>query len=183
VNDPNFELGRFPAAVRARVESELGADERIVWVGRPGARPYVIQTIPFALLGVAFTTYAVNWTSQAATNGYEPWYGFPFITAGLGLCCTPFWAVRIAHRTAYVLTERRAMVFEGGRPYTLRTFLPDRLRELSRKERSDGSGDLVFLQTAEPDSDGLRRVDYGFLTVAHVKQVEELVRRMVERRG
>jgi hypothetical protein len=193
MNDPNFELERFPPTLRAKIESELESDEPIVWVGRHNARPYVLQTMLLLVFAVPFTAFAVAWTAEVAgidvpnfnvPDGFKAWYGIPFILIGLGLCCTPFWAVWIARRTAYVLTDRRAIVFDGLRPYAIRTFLPDRLRDLSRTERSDGSGNLVFLRRPERDSEGDRRlVDYGFMAIPDVKQVEELVRRLVEEHG
>ena len=197
MNDPNSELGRFPASLRKRITSELDSGERIAWVGRPHARAYVIPTIALLVFSVPFTVAAVLWMLVAAgfevpgfeihPNNLSPWFGLPFLAIGVLLDCTPFWAVWIAHRTGYVLTDRRAIIFNGMYTGTVHTFLPDRLRNLTRKERRDGSGDLLFLRPTWIDDDERvgedRTAERGFEAIPDVKQVEDLVRRLVEAHG
>ena len=97
---------------------------------------------------------------------------------------SPYWARRKARRSAYVLTDRRAILFTaGGRgSVTIRSFEPERLTDLRREQHADGSGDLVFAQDIRRDSDGDRHsTGVGFLAIREVKAVEELVRALAQR--
>jgi hypothetical protein len=193
MNDPNSELVRFPGALRTAIESELDSDERIAWVGRPSPRPFVVDTILLLILAVPFTLFPVIMIAAAAgfkipgvnvAANQSAWFGVPFLLVGLVLLSTPYRAVRIARRTGYVLTDRRAIIFDGGRRRTIHTFLPDRMRNLTRTERRDGSGGLIFLRSIEHDHSGeIEAAKHGFLAIPEVKQVEALVRRLVEEHG
>jgi hypothetical protein len=116
---------------------------------------------------------------------------------GLAILLSPLWAVlsrkRRQARSCYALTTRRALVWEpaaDGGGVCLRAYEPQRLvGALERVERDDGSGDLVFetytytyqVNVAsvgnppvwEPRQGTGQR---GFLNVAHVRQVERLLR-------
>jgi len=197
MNDLNSELDRFPESLRKRITSELDSGERIAWVGRPHARAYVIPTIALLVFSVPFTIGAVLWMLVAAgievprfdihPKNLSPWFGLPFVLVGLALDCTPFWAARIARHTGYVLTDRRAIIFNGMYTGTVHTFLPDRLRNLTRKQRRDGSGDLLFMRPTGIDDDERvgedRTAERGFEAIPDVKQVEDLVRRLVDEYG
>ena len=87
--------------------------------------------------------------------------------------------MRGAKRTVYVVTDRRAVVIRGGwgGNVTVRSFEPEKLTDLRRDERADGSGDLVFGQDVRFSSRGGRSVvDYGFLAVPNAREAEEYVR-------
>jgi hypothetical protein len=193
MNDPNNELGKFPDGLRAAIKSALDSGERIVWVGRPHPRHYVVQTIPLLLFAVPFTLIpammiapdvGLHIPGVSLGENQSGWFAVPFLIIGVGLLATPFWAVRIARRTGYVLTDRRAIIFDGVRPWTIYTFLHDRLRNLNRTERRDGSGNLIFLKSVEQNSPGNPEpTERGFMAIPNVKQVEELVRRLVEEHG
>ena len=65
----------------------------------------------------------------------------------------------------------------------MRTFEPDRLGHLQRRERPDGSGDLIFETQHWRDSDGDRRTrEVGFIAVPEVKLVEQMVRALAATR-
>jgi hypothetical protein len=110
-----------------------------------------------------------------------PLFGIPFVLIGFGMLSSPYWTMRKARRTAYVLTTARAIIFDGGFSTTIRSFGPDRLTDLRRKQRADGSGDVIFERKLSYDSDGDRQsTDHGFLAIADVKGVEDMVRQLVE---
>lgn len=111
-----------------------------------------------------------------------PLFGAPFVLIGLGMLSSPFWMWLIARRTGDVLSNRRAIVFNGGiRSMTVQSFGAERVWDLQRREHRDLSGDLIFETQVSRDSDGDRReTDVGFLAVADVKGVEDLVRDTLE---
>src|SRR6185295_1976399 len=108
-------------------------------------------------------------------------FGIPFILIGLGMFSSPYWVARSAKKTVYALTNRRAIVFAGGWWTSVRSFSPDRLNDLSRVQRSDGSGDLIFESRVNYGSDNNRRTtEAGFMAIPNVKHVEDLVRQVAQ---
>jgi hypothetical protein len=189
-----FDTSRLPQQLRSLIESELQSNERITWLEQPIPGRLARSTLPIVLFGIPWTAFAIFWTASAAWGTSKagdagffrafPLFGLPFILIGLGMLSSPFWVRRSAKRSAYVLTDRRAILFRAGWRGTVsvRSFEPQRLTDLRRKQRTDGSGDLVFAQDIRRDSDGDRHsTDVGFLAVRDVKSVEEMVRALVQR--
>ena len=198
---------QLPPQLHALVESELQEGERITWLEQPIPGQMARSMLPVVLFGIPWTAIVLVITGGAATVAFDPmagtpwegtgiagnvgiwhtpgWFalfpliGVPFILVGLGMLSSPYWAYRAARRSAYVLTDCRAIVFSRDwfNRITIRSFPPERLTELHRKQRADGSGDLVFAQESWRDDDGHRRSrDIGFLAIREVKAVEALVR-------
>jgi len=189
------DTARLPQQLRSLVEAELQSGERITWMEQPIPGRMARMTLPIVLFGIPWTGFALFWTGAAAWGTSKiqsgrglfsgfPLFGLPFILIGFGMLSSPYWARRRARRSAYVLTDRRAILFTAGwrGSVTVRTFMPERLTDLRRKQHTDGSGDLVFAQDIRRDSDGDRHsTDVGFLAIREVKSVEELVRTLAQR--
>jgi hypothetical protein len=168
-----------------RVAAELGRDEELVWAGQPrvdlATRP-AFFLVPF---GIVFTGFAVVWMVVAGlfTFGLLAPCGLPFIAVGIALIASPAWLRSRARRTIYALTNQRAIIWEPTwfRSSTVRKYTPAGLGRISRHERSDGSGDLVFEEftTYTNDSDGSNwhRTRRGFMGIDAVREIEELLRR------
>jgi hypothetical protein len=110
-----------------------------------------------------------------------PLFGVPFILIGLGMLSSPYWLARKAKNTCYILTDRRAIIVDGGvfGSRTIHSFQPERLTAMSRTERKDGSGDLVFEQFTTRQGSGHTTTRRGFIAIDNVRDVEELVNQMV----
>lgn len=176
----------------AMVDAEMERGERIVWTGQPRPGRFALRAMPLFLFGLPWTAFAVFWVAGASGFkfpdfskgfGFFPLFGLPFVLIGLGMLTSPFWRMRAAKRTVYVLTDRRAVTFASSVWGTLsiQSYKPDRLRDLSRKQSSDGSGDLIFervLTSTNRDSGTME--DRGFLAISDVKSVEEMVRKLAE---
>ena len=168
-----------------RVAAELAPDEKLVWAGQPrlglAVRP-AFFLVPF---GVVFTGIALVWVlaAGAITGGLMAPCGLPFIAVGLGLIASPRWLRWQARNTVYALTDRRAMVWQPGwfGGVTVRSYTAAGLGRMSRVERADGSGDLVFEEfytysytSRSGTTAHLNR--RGFLHVDQVRDVEDLIR-------
>lgn len=182
------DLWALPEPLRNLVESELHEREAINWVGQPIHRRFVARSLPIVLFGIPWTAFAIFWMAGAAgfkmpnfQQGFDffPLFGIPFVLIGFGMLSAPLWIAKKARRTVYVLTDRRAILFDGGWSTTIRSFGPERLTDLRRVQRPDGSGDLIFEKSLSYDSDGDKRsTDIGFLAIPDVKDVEDRVRRI-----
>jgi hypothetical protein len=173
------------------VDRELASGERIEWIDQPIPRRLARTTLPSVLFGIPWTAFAIFWTAMAAWGTWRdggagwfrlfPFWGVPFILIGFGMLSAPYWAARRAKRTAYVLTNRRAILISLGwrGSVSIRSFDPDCLKDIRREERADGSGDLVFAEDISTGSRGrTQTTNVGFIAVKDVKSVEERVRHL-----
>jgi hypothetical protein len=196
----------LPPEIETLIESELASGEKLLWVGQPRPRRFLSWSIPIVLFGIPWTAFSVFWMAMAGGMGWfarnaadaapgdgnaEPGiialitscfflFGLPFVLIGLGMLSSPWWMLRRAKKTAYALTDRRAIVMEPGwfSGRTVRSYDGQQLGRMARTERSDGSGDLVFEDYYTRDSDGGRmRTIRGFMAIDRVREVEELVRK------
>ncbi len=188
----------LPRETAALVGAELLPGERISWVGQPIPGRFARKSIAIVLFGIPWTAFAVFWMVGAGIGTWKssfkgggfglfslfPLFGLPFVLIGIGMLSSPYWMRRKARRTAYVITDRRALVFDAGgwSGTTIRSFEPDRLCDLRRIQNNDGSGDIIFERQWRSDNDGGRQsTDIGFLAIADVKSVEDSIRALVAR--
>jgi hypothetical protein len=167
----------------------LEPSEKLVWTGEP--RPWALagRSLGWALLGLGHCVFALIIWNELGRGGRllvmngRPFAPVLFVLVTVGtvainafLLSGPLRAYWRAKRTFYALTNRRVMISEprlvGGR--RVRAFSPDRLNLMKCKQRSDGSGDLIF--DVRKDLSGLVH-PVGFLSVDRVREIEDLVRR------
>ena len=172
--------------LQERVRRELEPGEMIRWMEQPVPRFFAPATIGMVIFGIPWTAFAVFWICGASGfkmpnfhgGGFAffPLFGLPFVLIGIGMLSAPLWAYRKALKTVYVITGGRALVIETGRTSTIRSYRPDQLRGAYRKERRNGTGDVILGQRVWTDSDNDRRsMDVGFMNVRDAKRVERLV--------
>lgn len=161
---------RLPPMFHALLNIELKPAERVVWVGIPSARRLRVRALGDVFFAVVWNV-AIALLISAIANfaGLLCLCGIPFLLVGLSLLVGPLEAFRDAVLTFYVLTDARAIVFEGQ---TALSVPRDRMRRLARTERGDGSGDLVFFE--EAGAKGSSRI--GFYGIPGVRAVEALLR-------
>src|SRR5262249_47548939 len=101
------------------VDAELDKGEQIAWIGRPIAWRYALPYVAVLLVGIPFTVFALFW--MGAVRGFPSagvpvfaLFGIPFVVVGLGMLLSPFWMLYRAGRTAYAITDRRALIVEHG---------------------------------------------------------------------
>ena len=111
---------------------------------------------------------------------------------------SPLWAVYRARGTVYVVTDRRAIIFDGGWGTHVRSFGPGDLAGVERRQRGDGSGDIILAReqyyvqghySGSPGRGGhyvpgeWRTREIGFFGIAQVKYVEQLIRALTPPRA
>lgn len=91
----------------------------------------------------------------------------------------PFWVWHDARNSAYLVTDKRAISIQFGWPTTIRSYLPDQLKDIHRTERADGTGDVIFSILLRKSSDGH---DYyekiGFLGVRNPREIETILKHL-----
>jgi len=169
----------------ARVASELDPAERLVWAGQPRLDLMTRSAFLLVPCGIVFTAFALIWIVLAAflSAGIMAPCGLPFVAVGILLMGSPIWLRWRARQMIYALTDRRALVWEPAwwGTVTVRAYTAAGLGRMSRTERADGSGDLVFEEftTVSNGTNGTtsHTTRRGFLAIDHVREVEDLVRR------
>ncbi len=187
--------------LRQSLNRELQPGEQLAWYGQPSPGRMAWRSLPAVLFAIPWTGFAIFWMlaaggfvwfahakTQPATApsfsplnffGCFPLFGLPFVLIGLGMFSSPLWMLRKARRTLYAVTDRRVILFEGSWSTTVTSLVPDQLKDLTRKERLDGSGDLFFGQPFQYFSRNQSRpMQRGFIGIPNVREVEELVRRI-----
>jgi hypothetical protein len=190
----------LPPELDVRVRSELREGEVLLWVGQPRPGRFARSAIPLVLFGIPWTAFSVFWIAGASGllfGGFQggrpgfggffacfPLFGVPFVLVGLGMLTSPYWLRRLAKRTCYALTDRRAILWQAGwfGSIEVRSYGPELLTKIGRTEHRDGSGDLVFeeIMSIGRDSDAhriTRLTQRGFLAIDKVRAVEELLRK------
>ncbi len=167
---------------------QLDPGERLLWSGMPGAGRMAMSALPAALFGLPFTGFAAFWIAMAFAGTSRmprtagPWalfplFGVPFLLVGLGILTAPLWAVLAAGRTVYAVTDRRVLIITGWPMVAVQSFLPADIHDLMRVEGADGRGSLMFASRSWAGNNGVTRTSrIGFVGVADVRSVEELIR-------
>jgi hypothetical protein len=175
------------------LQNELEQDERVLWTGGPAPGRMAMQCIPIVLFGVPWTAFALFWMAMAGfgvSQSHEsgpfflfPLFGLPFVLIGIGMLTSPLWASRSAGRTTYAVTDRRAIIVTGGRWRTVKSYWPRDIREIERRQRPDGSGDLLFAWEPYSGSRSSRPARPGFYGIPNVQVVEGLLTDALEKHG
>lgn len=181
----------IPRHLEDRIDRELETGERIEWMDMPIPRYFTRASTAAFLFGIPWTAFAVFWVFAASgfkvpdfSGGGEslfPLFGLPFVLIGLAMLSSPFWAYRRAFKTVYVITDRRAILYQGGWTRTIRSYPPEKLEEIYRKERRDGSGDVVFDHRTWRGRHGREHTEeLGFLSVRNPRQVEQMLKQLAQ---
>lgn len=221
-----MDIHALPDPLRSLVTGEIAPGERVLWAEQPAPRPRFPWIMIFPVLfGIPWTLFSLFWIAAAAgvldpllgikgvaAPGFAggrvlfSLFGIPFVLIGVGLITSPYWMRRrirrAAERTAYVITDRRAIVFDGGyygdgglaalaggmirltgKGTSIRSYMPDQIRHIERIEHADGSGHLLFgeiLFTTQGQHGSRESTRSGFFSVPFVRRAEELMRALAQ---
>ena len=183
----------IPLELAQLVTSNLDSNEKIVWAAQPIPLKMAGQSCGGVLFGIPWTAFAVWWTVGAyiaiskqkttAVSYFFPLFGLPFIIFGIGMLSSPYWAARKARRTVYLITNRRAIIFESDirNEVSIRSFEKNQLGNIVRTQNNDGSGDLILAQNWTITRKGQRvSNNIGFIAIRNVKEAEDRMRELAD---
>ncbi len=184
-------VGAIPPELEEKVERELESGERIAWMEQPIPRYFTAMSTGAFLFAIPWTAFALFWICGASgfklpdfsKGGFSffPLFGVPFVLIGLGMLSSPWWAHRKALKTVYVITDRRAIAIDGGWTTTIRSYPPERLQNVCRKEKRDGTGDVILAERVWSGAEGRQQMqDLGFLNISDPKTVEQMLKKLAE---
>jgi hypothetical protein len=182
--------GAAPPDPLATAGAEMAPGESLVWADRP--MPRAARIWPITLFGMLVFGFALFWTAQAwQAGGAIAVFGVPFLCIGAGLLGAPWWRPKRTRHTVYAISDQRLLIIHGWPTRVAQSLLPQDILRLERRERSDGSGDLVFREEQVPQMAGRRRHGggrwrtrrIGFFGIAEVRRVEAAVRTLQQRKA
>jgi len=168
--------------------AQLDASEHLLWSGSPDPKRSALQALPIALVGIPMSGFVVFWMSMAYSIQAKtphvpgpwalfPFFGAPFLLIGLGVIAAPIWAALGARRTAYAVTDRRALIIASGGSRAVQSFTHDDIGNVQMVERADGSGDVYFANRSFVSQRGaINQTRIGFIGIPDVRTVEQMVR-------
>jgi hypothetical protein len=142
----------------------LDPGERLLWSGQPNPLRYAQSRSGISVIaGLAALVFAQIWTT---TRDGNPWLGAVFFLIAFALLLSPLWRMWRAYRTAYGVTDRRALTVIGP-PLARQISVPlDQILSVEIRLRPGHLGDVLF---GDADHD-------GFIAVADVDAAVRLLR-------
>jgi hypothetical protein len=164
----------LPEPVADILATELEPGEHVVWSGQPLAQKSAKGTIPVVMFGIPWTAFALFWTWGASKGSFMfGLFGVPFVLIGLGMLSSPVWAMRSARGSAYIITNRRALIItKTVNGVSVRTIHTSQMKNLERTQAADGSGNISFSLKDNEQS-------LSFTAIADVAGVERKLRALV----
>lgn len=183
----------LPLPLLDLINRELESDETPVWIGQPIPKFFSRTPLSNFLFAIPWTAFSIFWMCGAAgfripefgPQMFFMLFGLPFVLIGLGLLSTPFWERSRMKKTAYVITDHRAIIFSGGfSSTTIRSFEPSELKSTTRHEKANGTGDILFDPDAEEQNSHNRNFSHatvGFFNIPNVREVEKHIRELAKK--
>ncbi len=179
-----------PPSALSIAQREMRPGERLIWADRPAPRRMALAGLPVMLFGAVFAGFALFWIAGAASMtpadsgvfAFFPLFGVPFLLVGLGIMLTPVWIWLGAKKTIYAISSDRLVIIKGNR---VQSFEADEIDELERRERADGTGDVIFnrqlVRSHSRHHGRTRERKIGFFGIPEVRRVEDEIRRLKDR--
>ncbi len=161
--------------------------ESVVWVGQPNPIRFAMQKIPMFLFSIPWTAFALFWVYAASgfqfppdfsKGGFAffPLFGVPFVLIGLGLMFSPLYAYINAFKTMYIVTNKSIRIVKNGSTKKVEVFTARDIEKIERKEKSDGSGTIIFAYKESTSSKGnTTRTPLGLYGISDVRAVEQYI--------
>ena len=182
----------LPDKLRQKVDKELEIGESIRWIGQPIPRFFTASSIGSFLFAIPWTGFVIFWVLGASKASiFFAMFGIPFLIVGFGMLSSPIWFWLSAKNTAYVITNKRALSiaipvtsFGNILSTTIRNYPPSKLKDIYRKERADGTGDVVMAVQQSTSNFNNRRnqttEEIGFMGISNPQEVEKMLRQLAE---
>lgn len=179
---------QIPQDLKMKVDRELEPGERISWIDMPNPTFFTPRSKTLFIFAIIWTLFTVFWIRTAAellapnfkeVSGLVPLIGLPFLLIGIGILLTPLFARYKTLKTVYVITNRRALIYEGGWSETVLSYPPAKLLNIHRKEKRDGTGDVIISFDEWQNFDGNSNTELlGFFRIRDPKTVELMLQNL-----
>jgi hypothetical protein len=163
--------------MQAYLNTQVEAGERVLWAGTTNVsgrmkrlRPLVIMSL-FMMFFCSGLFLLMDNPSRLllALLSALTWAGIPAVVA---------WGQsNHLRRTLYAITDRRVLIMTLGNPKRTDSYPPERLEFIRPVPKKGGRGDIYFIILRGKGRHRHTRIKHGFLDIAEVEQVADLMRR------
>ncbi|MCI5123614.1 MAG: hypothetical protein D3925_03840 [Candidatus Electrothrix sp. AR5] len=188
---------KLPSLLRQTLQTELKQGEKIKWMRSPIPAAYALRALPVTIFGIITTIFMIFWMGGAVdfkipdpSNPLDLFALFLFLCGVPGLVISitlagyPLRVFKKADLVLYVITDQRAIIFDGTlQKVKIRSFYPHQFEKNTKKVKGDGSGNLIFAEEAPHDQSGGNIFSPaqaiiqgpGFYAIPNVNKVERLL--------
>lgn len=176
----------LPRSQQSMLDAEVGDGENLIWSGQPNPARFAKQYLPHAIFGLVFGAAAacLYFSRSPVQVERDPGGGLIymlFVVIGMSMLMSPLSYYNRAKKTIYAVTNKRAIIIPGVVWPVIQSFFPADIGQVSRIDKADGSGDVIFARGpsggigpgSRPKSPGL---PIGFVGVADARGAEKLIR-------
>ena len=165
------------------ISREIALDERLLWASRANPARMAKRVAPASFVGIPFLAFSIFWTVSATSMGapfFFTLWGLMFCGIGLFVLLSPMLAARQGASTIYAVTDKRAIIIEGGSSRSIKSWTRRDIENIDRIEHADGTGDVIFARERRPGSRGRSYThEIGFFGVQDARLVEGYLRQLV----
>lgn len=133
-------------------DAELGADEKILWTGRPGVAAYTLAHARAVVMAVPFVGMAIVSDSFVTRNNHLEQLGivtWVFVAIALFYVTVPLAAnVKARWFVVYALTSKRLLILQTYPKRRLKAFAVQAVKRVVAKDVNGGIGTMLI------DADG-----------------------------
>jgi len=186
---------KISAKLRRAIDKELEIGESLVWVGQPLPRFFTFESLIYLCMGIPFTTLTIFFMYDAEDFKIPDFsegikfefenifflFSIVFVLAGVWMLSSPLREWFKAFRTVYLITDKRAISIESGLTTSIRNYAPTQLKDLYRKDKRNGTGDIIITTRLRRGNDGDSwNEEIGFMNIRNPKEVEKLLRQLAK---
>lgn len=167
-----------PPAPPSPFDGDLGADENILWTGRPGVMAYTLAHMRAVIMALPFIGIALVWNGFVTKNPHLASFGIAtwiFIVIALAYLSVPLVAnFKSRWFVFYALTNKRLLILQLYPKRKVQAFAIKSVRRVVAKDVSKGVGSMLI------DADGAVtknpiRPHAGFYGIPYVEKLVEAV--------
>jgi hypothetical protein len=163
--------------MQAYLNTQIEADEQVLWAGTTNVSGRMKRLRPLVILSL-FMMFFCSGLFLLMDNPSRlllvllsllTWAGIPAVVA---------WGQsNHLRRTLYAITNRRVLIMSVGKPKRTESYPPEKLEFIRPVSKKGGRGDIYFTVLRGKGRHRHMRFNHGFLDIAEVEQVADLMRR------
>jgi hypothetical protein len=160
--------------MQAYLDTQIEPGERVLWAGTTNVSGRMKRLRPFVILCVFMMFFCSGLFLLMDTP--SRWLLVLFsVLAWAGIPAVVVWGQsNHLRRTLYAVTDRRALMMTLDKPRRTESYPPEKVEFIQPVSRKGGRGDIYFTVLR---GKGRERLKHGFLGIAEVDRVADLMRR------
>ncbi len=181
-------LDYYSSYLKDLVTNELDDGELISWVGQISKKRAFNKKLPLFFFGIPFTAFALFWMISVGTMlnksfgnfvNYFALFGLPFLIIGIFMLLSPFIASLIAKKSIYIITDRRAIIFNKTIfSNNVKSYYPKDLSNIETNQKGEDEGDIIFSSETRRGSERSYEVPIGFWGVKNFNDGKKLLKEL-----